>query len=307
MMTRGTLIARLVGSIALGYGSLVALPGTASAAIALPAEELPITDAPLRHDAGIGCKLVGGAVVCGRGEGGLLDRKVLPRKRKETKPVQKKPVQTKPAPKKTSPSKSTSSGGSKSKSSGSKSSGSKTAPAAMPAGAEGEDAETEVRHSCPPGHVVLEKANAAGAYCEPVGAASPGDETPPAPTKKEKPADTNDKPAPPTPKPDEPKGESEPVSEPPLGATALPDEIRAAACGPGVPPNACACPGGSAYESEACKAALPACCAATVSADGKPQPAISRCGADQNKAMSAVVSAAMEKKLTLGPVRCTNR
>ncbi len=97
-----------------------------------------------------------------------------------------------------------------------------------------------------------------------------------------------------------------PVPEPPAGSTEIPDDIRAAACSPGVVQDACACPDSSAYDSDTCKAALPSCCSAKVTADGKPQPAISRCGADQSKAMSAVVSAAMENKLTVGPIRCIN-
>jgi len=265
-----------------------------------PAEGMLGPEADLWHQAGIGCKLIGGSMVCGRDGGGLLDRKILPRKRKETKPVQKKPVQTKPAPKKTSPSKSTSSGGSKSQSSSGNAGG--AAPSEEPPEAEVDDTEAETRHSCPPGHIVLGEPNASGSHCESVGGAKP-DTNPPPPTKK----------APDAPQEETPSAKPEPAAapapnpEPPAGATEIPEDIRAAACGPGAAPGACPCPGGSAYDSDGCKTALPACCSATVSADGKPQPAISRCGADQNKAMSAVVSSAMEKKLTLGPVRCTNR
>jgi hypothetical protein len=227
-------------------------------------------------EAGVGCKLIGGSLVCGRKGGSLLDRNILPRKRKETKPVQQKPAT------KTSPSKSTTSGGSKSKSSGGSSSGGGgTEPplqepvdqAPVDAGEEQGEAETQQ----PTGN---------GAP------AAPQDETPPAPS----------------PKPEKPAAaEPAPASESPAGSTEIPDDIRAAACGPVASPGSCSCPDGSAYDSDACKAAIPSCCSAKVSADGTPQPALSRCGADQNKAMSAVVSAAMERKLTLGPVRCTNR
>ena len=104
MITRGPSIARFAWVASLACVLLVASLGKTSAAIALPQELMGI-DAGLRHYAGIGCKLIGGSMVCGRDGGGLLDRKILPRKRKETKPVQKKPAtQTKPAPKKTSPS-----------------------------------------------------------------------------------------------------------------------------------------------------------------------------------------------------------
>jgi hypothetical protein len=306
MITRGTSIARLAWTAVLACLLLAASLGTARAAIVLPAESEPRTDGDLWHHAGIGCKLIGGAMVCGRDGGGLLDRKILPRKRKETNPVQKKPA--KPAPKKSTPSKTTS-GGSKSNSSGTGGGVQTEAPGEEPAETVEDDAEAEELHSCPPGHVVLEEPNVSGSHCEPVGAASPASKTPPAPTKKEKPADPDDKTTPlaPSAKPDTPDEEPKPVTEPPPGSTEIPDDIRAAACGPDAAPKRCACPGGSAYDNEACRAALPSCCSATVSADGKPQPAISRCGTDQNKAMSAVVSSAMEKKLTLGPVRCTNR
>jgi hypothetical protein len=227
--------------------------------------------------AGVGCKLVGGSLVCGRGAGGLLDRKILPRKRKEAAPVQKKPVQTKPA-KKTAPSKSTTSTGSKSKSSGGSSSvgGGTEAPAQEPADVDEKSGEAEAE----------QPASAKDAL------SAVQDDTPPAPSPRPERPDT---------------AEPETASEASAGSTEIPDDIRAAACGPGAPPGGCACPDGSAYDSDACKIALPSCCSASVSAGGTPQPAISRCGADQNKAMTALVSSAMEKKLTLGPVRCTNQ
>ena len=236
----------------------------------------------------IGCKLVGGALVCGR------DGTLLPNRLRRPKARAKEPAKTyKPAQKKT-PAKSPSS----------KSGTSKSAPAAT----SGQDADNEsdvdsavpnaddaaqdsATHSCPPGHVVLEEPNAAGSHCEPVGAGTAVSE--PSPSK--------DAPAAP------PKETAPAAPEVAAGSTEIPDDIRGAACGPGSAPGACACPGESAYDSEACKGALPSCCSAKVSADGKLQPALSRCGADQNKAMSAIVSSAMEKKLTLGPVRCTNR
>jgi hypothetical protein len=219
-------------------------------------------------EAGVGCKIIGGSLVCGRDGGGLRDRKILPRKRKQTTPVQKKPVQTKPAAKKTSPTKSSTPSGAKSKSTAGSSS--TDVPAQEPADADQESGKAEAEQPA-----TAEDAPDA-----------PQDETPPpAPSQK-----------PETPAP----AATAPASE---SSTEIPDDIRDAACGAG----ACACPAGSAYHSEACKAALPACCSAKVSAEGKPHPAISRCGADQNKAMSAVVSSAMEKKLTLGPVRCTNQ
>lgn len=222
--------------------------------------------------AGVGCKLVGGSLVCGRGAGGLRDRKILPRKRKETAPVQKKPA------KKTSPSKSTTSTGPKSKSTGGSSSvgGGTEAPAQEPADADEKSGEAEAEQP-------------ASAKDAP---SAVQDDTPPAPSPRPERPDT---------------AEPETASEASAGSTEIPDDIRAAACGPGAPPGACACPGGSAYDSDACKTALPSCCSATVNTDGTPQPAISRCGADQKKAMTALVSSAMEKKLTLGPVRCTNQ
>ena len=140
--------------------------------------------------------------------------------------------------------------------------------------------------------MVLAESNAAGSHCEPVSTGKPAGE----------PSLSKDAPA-------APPEETAPAAAPGVaaGSTEIPDDIRAAACGPGSAPGACACPGGSAYDSDACKTAIPSCCSAKVSVDGQPQPALSRCGTDQNKAMSAVVSSAMDKKLTLGPVRCTNR
>ena len=256
----------------------------------------------------IGCRLVNGALVCGR-DGTLLPNRLR-------RPKAKAPAKTyKPAQKKTPPAKSRSS----------KSGTSKSAPAAT----SGQDADAEPEsdvdstvpdeeadaqadddvqdsdnakdsddeqnsavHSCPPGHVVLEKPNAAGSHCEPDRHRQTCRRSVTLQGRTRRSA----------------KGDA-PAAAPrvPAGSTEIPDDIRAAACGPGSAPGACACPGGSTFDSDACKAAIPSCCSAEVSLDGKPQPAISRCDADQNKAMSAVVSSAMEEKLTLGPVRCTNR
>jgi hypothetical protein len=273
-------------------GAVAAAPGPSFAGAKAPV-------ASLVDRAVIGCRLVGGALVCGR-DGTLLPNRLR-------RPKAKAPAKTyKPAKKKTPPAKSRSS----------TSGTSKSAPAASGEDADNEsdvdstvpdeeadvqdsdnakdrdDAQDSAVHSCPPGHVVLEKPNAAGSHCEPVGAGKDVGE--PSPSK--------DAPA-------APPKEKAPAAAPGVaaGPTEIPDDIRAAACGPSSAPGACACPGESAYDSDACKAAIPSCCSAKVSAEGKPQPALSRCGTDQNKAMSAVVSSAMDKKLTLGPVRCTNR
>jgi hypothetical protein len=241
----------------------------------------------------IGCRLVGGALVCGR-DGTLLPNRLR-------RPKAKAPAKTyKPAKKKTPPAKSRSSTSGTSKSApatsgqdaDNESDVDSTVPDEEADAQDGDDAQDGAVHSCPPGHVVLEKPNAAGSHCEPVDTGKPAGE----------PSPSNSAPA-------APAKETAPAAVPGVaaGSTEIPDDIRAAACGPGSAPGACACPGGSTFDSDACKAAIPSCCSAEVSLDGKPQPAISRCDADQNKAMSAVVSSAMDDKLTLGPVRCTNR
>ena len=295
-MKRVSFAARSAAALFCAIGLLLLWQGESRAASApqLQAPRLPVITV-------IGCRLVNGALVCGR-DGTLLPNRLR-------RPKAKAPAKSyKPVQKKTPPAKSRSS----------KSGTSKSAPAAtsgQDADAEPEsdvdavapdeedgaladedaqdsdDAQDSAVHSCPPGHVVLEKPNAAGSHCEPVGTGKPAGEPP-----------SKDAPA-------APPKETAPAAAPGVAAssTEIPDDIRAAACGSGSAPGACACPGGSAYDSDACKAAIPSCCSAKVSADGKPQTAISRCGADQNKAMSAVVSSAMEKKLSLGPVRCTNQ
>jgi hypothetical protein len=235
--------------------------------------------------AGIGCRLVGGTLVCGRdgGGGGLLDRKVLPRKRVKEKPVEKKTY---------TPKKPSSGSGYKPKpkaKSGGSSGGGAAAPAAPepaspepeegvePEELEAETAEPETR-ACPPGHMVLAEPNEAGSYCEKVEAA-PADDKPAAPE----------------------ESKTQPTSE----TVEIPANIRAAACAPGGLEGACACPAGADPGSESCKAALPWCCSAQGLASGKPAAVFSACGADQNAAMSKVVTTALQKKLTMGPVRCT--
>ena len=286
----GNHFTRLLAVACLACLAFIALEGAAAAAPGAGFAGAKSPLASLLHRAGIGCRLVGGSLVCGRdgGGGGLLDRKILPRKKTKEKPVQKK---TYPAKKPSS-----GSGYKKPKSSGSRGGGSvaPASPAPVETVPEEEEAEEEepATRACPPGHMVLTEPNAAGSHCEPVGTGKPAGE----------PSPSNDAPA-------APPKETAPAAAPEVaaGSTEIPDDIQAAACGPVSAPSACACPGGSAYDSDACKTAIPSCCSAKVSADGKPQPVISRCGADQNKAMSAVVSSAKEKKLTLGPVRCTNR
>jgi hypothetical protein len=250
----------------------------------------------------LNCRLDGLAVVCERG-GTLLPNRDKKLRKKEPSEV----------PRATP-------GGTKSKSKASKSQSAKSKPpkgqspkgsttpakdaAGEPAGASESETSSDssavgsaVEHSCPPGNVVLEKPNASGSYCEPAGKSElPGNAPTNPPAAEVKPEGT---------------AASKPVTDvaPPVssGSTEIPADIRAAACGPGAAQDACTCPNGSQYDSVACKAAIPLCCAAQVTADGKPQPVISACGADQNAAMNSVVSAAMAKKLSLGPVRCTNQ
>lgn len=235
--------------------------------------------------AGIGCRLVGGTLVCGRdgGGGGLLDRKVLPRKRVKEKPVQKKTY----TPKKPS---SGSGYKPKPKSSGSGGGGAvapQPAPSEPDEGIEPEEVEAEetdaetaepATRACPPGHMVLAEPNDAGSYCEKVEVA-PADKQPA------------------TPETSKPQPDPETVK--------IPEDIRAAACAPGGLEGACACPAGAEPASDACKSALPWCCSAQGLEGGQPAAVFSACGADQNAAMSKVVTSATQKKLTMGPVRCT--
>ena len=302
-MKRVSFAARSAAALFCTIGLLLLWQGESRAASApqLQAPGLPVI-------AVIGCRLVNGALVCGR------DGTLLPNRLRRPKARAKEPTKTyKPAQKKTPPAKSRSSKSGTSKSAPAATSGPDAEPesdvdSTVPDeeadaqadddaldgddAKDSDDAQDSAVHSCPPGHVVLEKPNAAGSHCEPVGTGKPAGE--PSPSK-----DT----------PAAPPKETAPAAAPGVAAssTEIPDDIRAAACGPSSAPGACACPGETAYDSDACKAAIPSCCSAKVSADGKPQTAISRCGADQNKAMSAVVSSAMEKKLSLGPVRCTNQ
>ena len=277
-------------------------PGLGSGAAAAPQLRGP----GLPVIAVIGCRLVNGALVCGR------DGTLLPNRLRRPKARAKQPTKTyKPAQRKTPSTKSQSSKGGTSRSAPSSTGQdvedvedveddeAEDTPAAPESETEDDDAgKDNATPSCPTGTVVLEKPNASGSFCEPVDA-KPATETAPA---VEAPAEAAEQPQ------SEPTATAEePVDEAPPGSTDMPTDIREAACGPEAGPGACNCPGGSAYDSDACKTAIPSCCSAKVSADGKPQPAISRCGADQNKAMSEVVSSAMEKKLTLGPVRCTNQ
>jgi hypothetical protein len=299
-MTLANHLTRLFAVACLGCLVFFGLKGAAAAA---PGPSFAGAKAPVASlvDRVIGCRLVGGALVCGR------DSTLLPNRLR--RPKAKAPAKTyKPAKKKTPPAKSRSSTSGTSKSSPATSGQEaddepeRDVDAVAPdeeddAQADDDaqdidDAQDSAVHSCPPGHVVLEKPNAAGSHCEPVGTGKPAGE----------PSSSKDAPA-------APPKETAPAAAPGVaaGSTEIPDDIRAAACGPGSAPGACACPGGSTFDSDACKAAIPSCCSAEVSLDGKPQPAISRCDADQNKAMSAVVSSAMDEKLTLGPVRCTNR
>jgi hypothetical protein len=251
----------------------------------------------------LSCKLDGLSVVCERGG------KLLPNRDKKLR--KSEPEETRHAAPSTAKSKSKSSTGQNTKSKPSKSHASKgsATPAkedqgtpvetSNPAASTESDADKKsaVEHSCPPGTVVLEKPDASGSYCEPVGKSEPPTTIP----AKEPVTET---------KPEEP-APSKPATDAPQvalsGSVEIPADIRAATCGPGTAPGACACPGGSDYTSVACRAAIPYCCAAQVTADGKPQPVVSACGADQAAAMNSVVSAAMAKKLSLGSVRCTNQ
>ncbi|ODA68125.1 hypothetical protein A7A08_01295 [Methyloligella halotolerans] len=268
---------------------------SASAAMAQPASRpwLGTTSTNgLVVEVGIGCRLVGGAIVCGRdgSGGGLLEKPLRRRKKVQEQPVQKK---TYPAKKPSS-----SSGGSKTqhKSSGSSGGGSvapapsepaEIAPAEIEPDAAPADAEPQGQHACPPGNVVLESPNAAGSYCEPVGA-SKAPETPAAQTPAvEAPADT-------------PK-------TPSAAEVAIPDDIRGAACAPGGLEGGCACPAGAEAKSDACRAALPWCCSAQGVKDGNPVAVFNACAADQNAAMSKVVTSAINKQLSLGPVRCSGQ
>jgi hypothetical protein len=251
----------------------------------------------------LSCKLDGLAVVCERGG------KLLPNRDKKLR--KSEPEETRHAAPRTAKSKSKSSTGQSAKSKPAKSRSSKgsATPAkedqgtpvetSNPAASTESDAakKSAIEHSCPPGNVVRETPNASGSYCEPVGTSEPPTIVPAnEPASETKPAEA----APSKPATDTPPAASSASVE-------IPADIRAATRGPGAAPGARACPSGSDYHSVACKAAIPYCCAAQVTADGKPQPVVSACGADQAAAMSSLVSIAMAKKLSLGSVRCTNQ
>ena len=288
---RATVTTLLVCAICL----LVEANADASCAGRLRAPGLPVVQT-------LGCRLNGLNVVCDRNTTLLPNReqKLKLRKKEGTQPAKPTPAQTKSK----SPSVSTKSDNTKSKPSSGQSSKSKAEPAKDESAKsahepEGEALENPGQHSCLAGDVVLAKPNASGSYCEPVGASKPEtkddaqEQKPAAEPKSEVPA--------------APKATGNAPAAASATDAAIPANIRAAACGPGAEQAACACPGGSDFNSAACKAAIPSCCSAEVSDGGKPQPAISRCSTDQNAAMSSVVSSAMEKKLTLGSVRCTNQ
>jgi hypothetical protein len=260
---------------------LVALTDRPALALDAPkAPGLPVVEV-------LNCRLEGLAVVCGGG-GTLLPNREKKLRKKEPEPTpQAAPSQTqhksKASSAKSQKGKATTSKGQSGKASPTPSKEEQETPAAAsspepPAQGEGAEKST-VEHSCPPGTVVLEKPNASGSYCELPSAV---------PAKAPQPVTTAPQPA---------------VS----GSVEIPADIRAATCGPGAAPGACNCPNGSEYTSAACKAAIPYCCAGQVTAEGKPQPVISACGADQGSAMNSVVSAAMAKQLSLGSIRCTNQ
>jgi hypothetical protein len=278
---------------------LVGLTGPPAFALDAPrAPGLPIVEA-------LSCRLEGIAVVCGRGGKLLPNRDKKLRKKEPTGSPQAAPSGTK-SKSKTSKGQSTKSKPAKGPSpkgatTPAKDAAETPAVTSEPETSSGSSAPAStVQHSCPPGNVVLEQPNASGSYCEPVGTLAPASqqETGPATMPAAEPQKTE------TASP-QPAGSVAPQA--PSAGSTIPADIRAAACGPGAAQGACPCPSGSDYNSAACKAAIPLCCSAEVSADGKPQPVVSACGADQSAAMNSVVSAAMAMKLSVGSVRCTNQ
>jgi len=133
-------------------------------------------------------------------------------------------------------------------------------------------------HTCPPGNVVLEKPDAKGSYCEPVAGQSGQ------PSQSGDAASQMDKPSVPG-----TAGSTNSHSQ--TGAAA--GSTKSSANG-GTPASG-AVPAASSGSY---------CCSAPTTSNGQPAASLQACGSDQSSALSALVSAAVQKDVTLGDAQC---
>jgi len=289
MTKRVSFAARFATALFCTIGLLLPWLGESRAASApqLPGPGLPVI-------AVIGCKLVGGTLVCGR-DGTLLPNRLRRPKAKVKEPKKEYQPQKKTQSKQSPSSK-------------------KSGTAAKPAPAEVEetdsdDAATEAEedkaddtagHTCPPGNVVLEKANAAGSFCEPVNKQTPAAApalTAPAPTTAPAPAPA----AVPAPTP------------PPQTSTGTDQPGERKYTAPPSPPAASGTPQPSANPTSQTPALKPQiCCSAqAVDPSGRPHPGdgtIFFCASSEKEAKTLLEPYAKASNYRLtGPINCNAR
>jgi hypothetical protein len=127
-------------------------------------------------------------------------------------------------------------------------------------------------HACPPGNMVFDKPNASGSYCEPAGqnaGAAAGQSGGPT---------IMDKIPSPTPTGDAASSQSQ-TGAPASGT---------------VPAALMPTQSGGSF-----------CCSAPTTSNGQPTASLQACGTDQSSALTALVSAAAQKNVTLGNVQCS--
>ena len=135
-------------------------------------------------------------------------------------------------------------------------------------------------HACPPGDVVLDKPDANGSFCQPV--PTSGATTSPSAT---------------------PQGTTTSASS---GAATTPSSPSGTTGTPAVAPSN----GGTTALGTAPAAPMPTqssgsfCCSAPTTSNGQPAGSLQACGTDQSSALTAIVSAAAQKDVTLGDVQC---
>jgi hypothetical protein len=167
-------------------------------------------------------------------------------------------------------------------------------------------------HACPPGDGVLEKPNASGSYCEPAGqnaGATAGQSagptlmdkvTSPTPTGDAVQSQTGGGAANSTASPTQSAGVG---SQPSTGATGSSSPTPSAAAVSqssigGTPASGTVQAAPTQMQSDSY------CCSAPTASNGQPAAPLQACGADQSSALNALVSAAGQKKVTLGSVQC---
>ena len=217
----------------------------------------------------LGCRIHGLGIVCNPGV--VLPKRLRKERyhQEEAEPTYKGQSEKMPSAK----------GGSAStKGSSSATNGSQKDTVEQPGGAGG--------HTCPPGNVVLEKPDAKGSYCEPVAGQSSGaqaGQSGEAGSQMDKPSVTG------TP-----------------GSTN--SQTGAAAGGAESSAN-----GGAPALGTVPAASTPTqssgsyCCSAPTTSNGQPASSLQACGTDQSSALTALVSAAAQKDVTLGDAQCGAR